>query len=125
MHNFGFEIPFRLPSLNEYIDKCRNNRYGGAKHKKDIEREILRVLPKCQIDCPVKLKFVWHEQTRRRDPDNVCGGGRKYILDSMQKSGMIPNDNTRYILGFEDEFVYGQGDKVKVMVKTGGNDVSK
>ena len=31
------EIPFRLPSLNQYINECRRNRYAGAKMKKDVE----------------------------------------------------------------------------------------
>ena len=116
MHNFSFEIPFRLPSLNEYIDKCRNNRYGGAKYKKDIEMEIMRVLPKCQIECQVWFDFVWYEQTKRRDKDNVAFA-KKYILDAIQRSGMIPNDNNQFVLGFSDRFVYGEGDKVKVIVK--------
>lgn len=116
MHNFSFEIPFRLPSLNEYIDKCRNNRYGGAKYKKEIEREILRVLPKCQIECQVWFDFVWYEQTKRRDKDNVAFA-KKYILDAIQRSGMLPNDNNQFVLGFSDRFVYGEGDKVKVIVK--------
>lgn len=118
MHNFGFEIPFRLPSLNEYVDECRTNRYGGAKHKKDIEREILRVLPKCKIDCQVWFDFVWYEQTKRRDKDNVAFA-KKYILDAIQRSGMIPNDNNQFVLGFSDRFVYGEGDKVKVIVRMG------
>lgn len=116
MTNFSFEIPFRLPSLNEYIDKCRNNRYGGAKYKKEIEDSIIRALPKCRIDCPVFFDFIWHEQTKRRDKDNVAFA-KKFICDSMQKSGMLPNDNNHFVMGFSDRFVYGEGDKVKVIVK--------
>ena len=26
-----FEIPFKLPSLNEYIAACRSNKYKGGK----------------------------------------------------------------------------------------------
>ena len=30
-------IPFRLPSLNNYILECRKNKYAGANMKKKIE----------------------------------------------------------------------------------------
>ena len=32
------EIPFRLPSLNQYINECRKNRYAGANMKKNIDK---------------------------------------------------------------------------------------
>lgn len=35
----------------------------------------------------------------------------------MQKAGVLVNDNNQYILGFTDNFVYGQGDKVKVVIR--------
>lgn len=34
------EINMRLPSLNEYINACRSNRFQGAKMKKDVEQDI-------------------------------------------------------------------------------------
>ena len=30
------EIPMRLPSLNEYINECRRNKFSGAKMKKEV-----------------------------------------------------------------------------------------
>lgn len=110
------EIPFRLPSLNEYINKCRNNRFGGAKYKKDIEARIMEHLPDIKIDKPVFISFHWYEQSRRRDKDNVAFA-KKFLMDSMQKSGMLPNDNNQYILGFNDRFAYGNGDKVVIFIK--------
>ena len=32
-------IPFRLPSLNEYINESRKNKYGSASFKKKLEKE--------------------------------------------------------------------------------------
>lgn len=120
MNSISFEIPFRLPSLNEYVDTCRTNRYQGARGKKDTEHAIMWVLPKCKIDCQVLFEFIWYEQKKNRDKDNVAFA-KKYILDAMQKSGMLPNDNNKYVMGFQDSFVYGEGDKVKVIVKMGEN----
>ena len=34
------EIPEKLPSLNEYINACRSNRYAGAKMKREVEDTI-------------------------------------------------------------------------------------
>ena len=108
------EIPFRLPSLNEYINVCRSNKFAAAKHKSEIENKIiwfLKRLPKCEN--PVFVKFVWYEQTKKRDKDNVAFA-KKYILDAMQKCGVLKNDNNNFIVGFSDYFVYGNGDKVSI-----------
>lgn len=113
----GFKINERLPSLNEYIRECRGNKYGSAKFKRDVERKIMlsaRDMP--EITAPCVVHFTWFERTKRRDKDNVAFA-KKFILDALQKSGKLPNDNNRYVLGFTDEFVYGEGDGVEVMVE--------
>ena len=110
-----FEIPFRLPGLNDYVNVCRSNKYGAGKFKKDIETQILWILKtiKQKVDKPVYVNFIWYEQTKKRDKDNVAFA-KKFILDALQKSGILPNDNNQYILGFTDKFIYKQGDKVNV-----------
>ena len=107
------EIPFRLPGLNDYIAKINHNKYAGNKFKQDIEDSILWVLKstKQKVEKPVKVKFIWYEQTKRRDKDNVCSA-KKYILDALQKAKILPNDNNKYIAEIQDEFVYKQGDKI-------------
>jgi Holliday junction resolvase RusA-like endonuclease len=122
MQDFMFEIPFRLPCLNDHIDHCKTHWSKGSKFKNEIDESIQWVLPKkIKIDCPVSIRFIWYEQIRNRAKDNVAFA-KKYILDAMQKAKMLPNDNNRYIAGFSDRFVYGQGDKVRVIVTTEGED---
>lgn len=113
-----FEIPFRLPSLNDYIYDCRGNKYGAANGKKDVENKILWILKNVRqkVNKPVVIKFVWYEKTMKRDKDNVAFA-KKYILDALQKSGILPNDNNKYIAGFIDTFVYEKCDKVVVEIK--------
>lgn len=113
-----FEIPFRLPGLNEYTRENRSSKYGGNNEKQKIEDDILWILKsvRTRIYKPVRIKFTWHERERRRDKDNVAFA-KKFILDALQKSEILPNDNNQYILGFQDEFVYGQGDKVVVEIE--------
>lgn len=35
------EIPLRLPSLNNYINECRKNKYAGANMKRQTEEDII------------------------------------------------------------------------------------
>ena len=106
------EIPFRLPSLNQYINECRKNRYAGAKMKKEVEQDIawyINQLPKYQN--PIKIHFTCVEGNKRRDLDNVCFA-KKFILDSMVKAGKLKDDNRNYVSGFKDTFEYGKETKV-------------
>lgn len=100
------EIPFKLPSLNQYINECRRNKYAGAKMKKQVENDIgyfINKLP--EFKNPIKIKFIWIENNKRRDLDNVCFA-KKFILDSMVKAGKLKDDNRNCVTGFIDEFKY-------------------
>lgn len=55
---------------------------------------------------PIIIHFIWYDNTRR-DYDNISFG-KKFILDTMQKCGKIPNDNRRYIKGFTEKFIQGE-----------------
>ena len=106
------EIPFRLPSLNNYINECRKNRFAGAKMKKEVESDIgwyINRLP--QYTKPIKIHFLWIEENKRRDYDNICFA-KKFILDSMVKTGKLKDDNRNFVTGFTDDFEYGKSSKV-------------
>ena len=118
----GFIIPTKLPSLNEYQNACRVNRYAGAKFKKEtetvIELSILKAMKAGNLrppNPPVRIAFVWHEKTRRRDADNIASA-KKYILDAMQHMNVIPNDNRKVVKGFTDEIVDDTSDYVEVNI---------
>lgn len=109
-------IPFRLPSLNEYIRECRANRYAGAKMKKHVEDDIMAYLTKMPTyDKPIKIHFHWIEENKRRDLDNICFA-KKYILDAMVKAGKLKDDNRKYVNGFTDTFEYGKESKVIIKI---------
>jgi Holliday junction resolvase RusA-like endonuclease len=115
---YKFEINRRLPSFNEYTKACRTNRYAGATMKKQIEEEIYfyikSKLKNIKITKPVFITFVWIEENKKRDLDNICFA-KKFILDALQKTGTIENDNARHIKGFIDKFEYA--DKSKLIVE--------
>lgn len=115
-----FLIKAKLPSLNEYIDKCRGSKYKANRYKGEIEELIGWAIRQAQTkgnlkptDKPITVYFEWHEKTKRRDADNIASA-KKYILDAMQSCGIIPNDNRRYVKGFYDVIIDDTEDFVLV-----------
>lgn len=114
------EIKLKLPSLNEYINACRSNKYVGAKLKKDIENDIMWYLTKLPtFDDSVKIHFHWVENNKRRDLDNVCFA-KKFILDALVKSGKLQDDNRKIVTAFTDTFSYGKEAKVIIEISEVG-----
>lgn len=106
------EIPFRLPSLNTYINVCRTNPYKASKFKKELENDIgifINHLP--TFDKPIKIHFHWVEENKKRDLDNICAS-KKFILDAMVKFGKLANDNRKCVTAFTDTFGYDKESKV-------------
>lgn len=111
-----YEIPFKLPSLNDYIKVCRANKYQAAKYKRDIEANIgvfLTRMPKWTN--PIRIHFHWIEGTKKRDLDNVAFS-KKFILDALVKYGKLQNDNRNYVYAFTDTFGYSKDGKSKVIL---------
>jgi len=112
-----FTINMKLPSLNEYINLCRTNKYKAAKFKADIETDIAIFL--CQMpkySNPIKIHFNWIEGNKRRDLDNICFA-KKFILDAMVKAGKLKDDNRKCVTAFTDNFYYGKETKVIIEVE--------
>ena len=120
---YSFDIPFRLPSLNEYVLANRSNRYSGAAMKRQYEdgiRMCIRASGLPKITGKVFIVFTWFEKIMRRDPDNISAVGRKFILDALVAEGIIIDDSCKYIDGFRDMFVYGaEKDGVGVSIDVG------
>ena len=105
-------IPFRLPSLNEYINECRRNKFAGAKMKKQIENDIGLYIAKLpRFDAPVTIHFHWIEGNKRRDLDNIAFA-KKFILDALVKQGKLKDDNRRCVTAFTDTFGYDKESRV-------------
>lgn len=111
------EIRMKLPSLNEYIDICRRNRYESAKFKRQIESKIgMFILPLKRFEKPVIVHFRWIEKDKRRDADNIAFA-KKFILDAMVKKGKLKDDSRKYVTGFTDKFEQGKETKVIIFVE--------
>ncbi len=102
------EIPVKLPSLNEYINACRTNRFAGATMKKQVEASLFPYIYKLpKFTKPIEIEFHWIEDSKRRDLDNIAYG-KKHILDALVKYGKLKDDNRRYVCAFRDTFEYGK-----------------
>ena len=109
------KVDYSFTKLNEYIEAERTHRNKAATIKK-METEYARLhFLGIKIQTPCRVKFIWHVENRRRDPDNIAFA-KKYILDGMVAAGAIPNDNLCHIIGLQDEFVVDGKDYVEVCV---------
>ena len=50
------------------------------------------------------IQFEWCEKNMKRDPDNVAAG-KKFILDQLVTSKILPGDGWEHITGFSERFL--------------------
>lgn len=93
-------IQGRFPSLNEYTEGNRANRFKGASIKKSAEKQVTAAIRACKLDkvtsYPVTLNVTWYERDRRRDIDNITYG-IKFCLDSLVKTNILIDDSQKYV----------------------------
>lgn len=108
-------ISGQLATLNEHDAANRNNKFGGAKLKKEMTELVQWQVKKHK---PIKsagiYNFTWLISSKH-DPDNIAFA-KKYILDGLVKAGTIPNDTQKYVLGFSDSFIKVDKGKEKVVI---------
>lgn len=112
----SFRIDEKLPSLNEYINKCRSNPHAGAAMKKKSEEVVKKYIREAvaagtlhAVTGKVSVHFKLVDGNARRDLDNVSSYAHKVILDALVQEEIIPNDNREYIGGLSDEFAIDKG----------------
>lgn len=114
-----FEYKGTLPTANEIIQANRSNFYVGAKQKKQFTKAIAykclsQKIPK--IDKKFDIYCYWYRKDSRTDKDNISGG-IKFILDGMQKAGVIKNDGWKEIGNIFHYFKKSDENKVVVILK--------
>lgn len=110
---YSFFIPGSLPGMNEIITANRSGKHIGAAQKVAAEKVIMYSIRKARLlpikDYPISMRITWIERNGRRDPDNVAAA-KKFILDALQRTGILRNDGRREIDSLHDYF---QTDKRK------------
>jgi len=114
------KIQMKLPSLNDYINAERTNRYMGANMKRNTQDGISWFITKLpNFEKPVRIHFHWIEKTSRRDLDNVAFA-KKFILDALVENGKLKDDSQKYVRGFTDTFEKGKENEVLVTIEEVG-----
>lgn len=106
-----------LAKLNDHDSANRANKFGGAALKKRMTEMVALQCGKLKpIEGESIITFHWFV-SGKHDYDNVRFGA-KYILDGMVKSGKLPNDSPKYIVGFGgDYFTKVEKGEEKVIVE--------
>lgn len=125
-----FVIKEKLPSLNEYQNQCRANRFLGAKMKAETEnvifsdimwaRRISKTLSPVK-SYPIEVIAEWHEKDKRRDCDNIKSA-MKFILDALVKQEIITDDGRKYVTQIHDTIVDDKETFVKIILKENGDE---
>lgn len=111
-----FEVTGKLPSLNEYTAANRRNPYAGARMKREVEARIGAAIKAAKLEpmrAPVSVHVTWVEPDMRRDKDNIRSAV-KFILDALVATGVLGNDNWRWVggegaCGLSDDYMVNKG----------------
>ena len=110
-----------LPGTNDIIDAAKKGRgnyqpYSIMKAEyTDMIGWIAKQLPKYGR---VDIAITWYEPNLRRDPDNITGGGTKFILDGLVAAGVIKDDSHRYINSISHRYKLDRKEpRIEVIVK--------
>lgn len=102
-------LPLILPGLNEVTAANRSHWSKGAKLKREAEEAIMDELRPQKIlpigRCHIEILFM--EKNKRRDKDNVMSA-QKFILDALQKYGILKKDNNQYVVSLSPRVEYAK-----------------
>ena len=116
------EINMKLPSLNEYVNICRTNKYKASRFKQNLEDDIGMFIGRLpRYEKAVTIHFHWIEGNKRRDLDNICFA-KKFILDALVKFGKLRDDNRKCFTSFTYTFEYGEEKKVILEIEEVNDD---
>ena len=96
------------PAMNASIKRMKGHWSGYANEKRRWTERIWAEAKAQKIEpmaTPIRVVFNWRMPNMRRDPDGLRGFMVKYILDGLVKAKIIPDDNAKFIVGFEDNFI--------------------
>ena len=116
---FEFAIPGTLPTLNEYVNRERTNRFSAAALKRMTQDCIRQCIPN---DAPkfyghVVVWFNWIRPDMRCDKDNVAFA-KKFVLDALQEEGIIAKDSWKLCTPYDRQFAVNKSNPRTVVMIT-------
>lgn len=118
-----------LPSLNDYLAAIGKNPKAGGKFKSDYCKPILSAIRRCLRGWkvsrpPVVLHYRYFENKKghRRDVSNIHALCAKFFEDCLQTAGTIENDNPDWIINFDTQFAWIDGEPyIEIEIEERGN----
>lgn len=114
------KIPVKFPSLNEYINAERRHRMIAANMKKKFTKLVEQYATAAQYQVPtafpVAIRFIVHEENKRRDIDNVSAMVCKFSLDGLVNAGILPDDSQKYVNKIECDLVVDDWVGVEILI---------
>ena len=99
-----FFVPGPLPGQNTFMGNGNRWTYGKAKKQWAVRIGLAIQQAKLQPMQRVQITWVWQECNTRRDPDNFTGISKKFILDTLVSTGILPDDGWDEIAGWTDHW---------------------
>ena len=111
-------IPGELPDINQII-KASKMHYGAyAKLKKENTEKVVWLAKKLPKVEKIDLSITWYCKNRRKDKDNISGGGTKMILDGLVEAGVIRGDGWKQIGDITHKFkIDKENPRIDVCIK--------
>lgn len=125
MREVKFTIPGELPDLNTIIAESKRGNRGWQPYNK-IKKEYTEAVAWIAKAKRVKFKKIdldinWVCKNRMKDPDNISGGGAKFVLDGLVDAGVIDNDGWKQVGSIRHSFdVDKHNPRVEVTIKEAG-----
>ena len=118
---FTFEIPGTLPTLNQYVDRERANRFAAAEMKRKTQERIVTAIGPVapHFDGKVTVLFEWIRPDARSDKDNVAFA-KKFILDALQQTGVIARDSWKLCTPLDVRFAVNKSEPRTIVTVTDG-----
>lgn len=93
-------INYKMPTLNEYVNAERTNKYIAAKLKKESTQYCMYEAMKQikNIKTPAVFEFTWIEKNKKRDPDNISFA-QKFVFDGLVEANRMNNDGHKDVKG--------------------------
>lgn len=106
--SYKFEIPGRLPGLNEIVAAAKKpgRNYKDYSNMKREDTELVAwcaKLAKVPKLSKIFISVLWIESNTKRDKDNIAGG-MKFICDGLKMAEVIKDDGWKNVEGFIHAF---------------------
>lgn len=109
---------YKFKNWNTIINDSRSNYYKANNSKKEemeyVKWELIRQKIKPIEEYPIKINCVWGCKMRNSDLDNKC---IKNILDQLQKSNILKNDNMIYINEINHKYIKSNEEYLEINIE--------